>query len=177
MRITSAALRPQDVVVALAVHDLGDTPWTYASLGERLGLPDSHAHAAVQRGVRSHLIEGASRRTRTRNLPEFLEHGVRYAFPVEPGPITRGIPTAASAPPLSKLLRRDSAGDLVWPHVEGTTKGQSVVPLYATVPTIAPGLPSLHALLALVDALRLGSVRERKLAVRELRRRLEPRSD
>ena len=173
---TSPALRPQDVVVALAIHDLGGTPWTYSTLGERLGLPDSHAHAAVQRAVRSHLVEGATRRARSRNLQEFLEHGVRYAFPVEPGPIARGVPTAASALPLSKLMQRDSAGDLVWPHVEGTTTGQSVVPLYATVPSTALRHPSLHELLALVDALRLGGVRERQLAARELRLRLEPRS-
>ena len=160
--------------MALAIHDLADARWTYAQLGERLGLPDSHVHAAVQRAIRSHLIEGGSRRVHCHNLLEFLEHGVRYAFPVEPGPMTRGVPTASSGPPLKDLMQRDSAGDLVWPDIDGSTTGQSVVPLHAKVPTVARNVPALHELLALVDALRIGGVRERQLAAQELRKRLEP---
>jgi len=29
---------------------------------------------------------------------EFLEHGVRYVFPAEPGSLTRGVPTAHAHP-------------------------------------------------------------------------------
>jgi hypothetical protein len=170
------ALRPQDIVVVLAVHHLATARWTYAALAERLGLPDSHAHAAVQRAIRSHLNEEDSRRVRTRNLLEFLEHGVRYAFPVEPGPVARGVPTGASAPPLDTLMQDNSAGDLVWAHVDGKTTGQSLTPLHPNVPTIAMEIPPLHECLALVDALRIGGVRERQLAARELHGRLDPRS-
>ena len=55
----------------------------------------SEAHAAAQRAVRSQLVDGSARRVRGRNLLEFLEHGVRYVFPAEPGQLTRGVPTAA----------------------------------------------------------------------------------
>lgn len=34
-------------------------------------------------------------------LLEFLLHGVRFVYPVERGGLTRGLPTAHAAPPLS----------------------------------------------------------------------------
>jgi hypothetical protein len=166
-------LRPIDIVVILAVHDLGNAPWTYATLSQRLGISDSQAHGAVQRAMGARLLDGTNRSIRTHNMLEFLEHGIRYAFPVEPGPLTRGLPTGASAPPLDALLRRDSAGELVWPDVDGAVMGQSVAPLHSAVPTIAKAYASLHQIFALVDALRLGGARERDLAVKELRGRLE----
>jgi hypothetical protein len=169
-----APLRPLDTVVVLAIHDLAGAAWTYATLAGRLGISDSQAHAAVQRAVGAHLFDATNRSIRTRSLLEFLEHGIRYAFPVEPGPFTRGIPTGASAPPLDALLRRDSTSELVWPDVDGTLMGQSVSPLHSGVPAVARTYPSLHQLLALIDSLRLGGARERELAVKELRNRLEP---
>jgi hypothetical protein len=175
MPTAHVALRPQDIVVILAVHQLATVRWTYALLAGRIGIPDSHAHAAVQRAIRSHLVDEDTRSVRTRNLLEFLEHGVRYAFPVEPGPTTRGVPTAASAPPLNRLMQGNASGDLVWAHVDGDSTGQSLTPLHPNVPTIAMAAPPLHECLALVDALRIGGVRERRLAAKELHARLDPR--
>ncbi|HEY5959693.1 MAG TPA: hypothetical protein VIV60_24225 [Polyangiaceae bacterium] len=169
-----APLRPLDIIVVLAVHDFGNAPWTYAALAKRLEVSDSQSHGAVQRAASAHLLDAVGRSIRPYNLLEFLEHGIRYAFPVEPGPFTRGIPTGASAPPLNALLRRDSSGELVWPDVNGSLMGQAVAPLHASVPNVARQHASLHQLFALVDALRVGGVRERELAVRELRSRLEP---
>ena len=170
-------LKALDILVVLAVHDLDANPWTYSTLAKRLYISDSQAHGAVQRAVGARLLDGTSRHVRNSGVLEFLEHGIRYAFPVEPGPFTRGVPTAASAPPLDTLLRRDSTGELVWPDVDGTMMGQSVSPLHSGVPAVAITYPSLHQLLALVDSLRLGGARERDLAVRELRNRLEPARD
>lgn len=167
-------LRPLDVVVVLAVHDLADNPWTYATLAKRLLISDSQAHGAVQRAVGARLLDGTNRHVRSSGVLEFLVHGIRYAFPVEPGTFTRGVPTGASAPPLDTLLQRDSVGETVWPDVDGTVMGQGIRPLHSTVPMIARAHPPLHQLLALVDALRLGGARERDLATREIRHRLEP---
>jgi hypothetical protein len=166
-------LKPLDIVVALALHDLADAPWTYAALAARLRISDSQAHGAVQRATSARLLNSNNRGIRVHNLLEFLEHGIRYAFPVEPGPLARGVPTAASAPPLNTQLHRDSMGELVWPDVDGTIMGQSVAPLSPSVPIIAKAHPSLHQLLALADALRLGGTREHDLATTELRQRLE----
>jgi hypothetical protein len=170
---SSPSLKPQDLLVVLGVHVLGGDGWTYETLAKRLRLSPSEAHSATQRAIRSRLLDGDAHRIRARNVLEFLEHGVPYAFPVEPGQLTRGIPTAASAPPLKGLLLSDPAGELVWPHADGSVMGQTIVPLYRTVPDVALQSSEIHALLSLVDALRLGRVRDRELAMAQLRARLQ----
>lgn len=168
-----SSLKPQDLLVVLGVHVLETQRWTYATLAESLGVSASEAHAAAQRAVRSQLVDGSARRVRGRNLLEFLEHGVRYVFPAEPGQLTRGVPTAASAPPLDRIMVHHPAGEVVWAHADGSVTGQAIVPLYPSVPRVALVAPRLHELLALVDALRLGRVRDRQLAMKELRARIE----
>lgn len=111
-------------------------------------------------------------RANAKALLEFLVYAIRYVFPARKGELTRGIGTAFSAPPLrSKLL---SAGELelVWPDAYGKSMGQSVEPLFKSAPHAVKRDPVLYELLALVDALRLGQPRERKLAAELLEARL-----
>ncbi len=81
------------------------------------------------------------------------------------------MPTAYAAPPLSEHI---SSEDLppVWPDPDGTVRGLALEPLYRTAPQAAKADPKLYQLLALVDALRMGRARERKLAEDELKQRL-----
>ena len=58
------------------------------------------------------------------------------------------------------------------PSAKGKLKGQAVNPLYKSVPEAVLNDPKLHELLALVDAIRVGNVREKKLAVGELKERI-----
>src|SRR5262249_44753553 len=106
-------------------------------------------------------------------LLEFLVHGVKYAFSSSRGRMTRGWPTAHAAPPLSSLVRQEGI-PLVWPDPEGDVRGESVEPLYKSVPKAAKRDPALYEMLALADAIRVGRARERKLAEQELRSRLLP---
>jgi hypothetical protein len=106
-------------------------------------------------------------------LLEFLEHGVRYAFPAERGEMTRSFPTAHAAAPLKSALREANDPPSVWPHVAGTTRGYALTPLYRHAPDAALDDPALYELLSLVDALRDGRTRERLLAMKELEARLD----
>jgi hypothetical protein len=103
---------------------------------------------------------------------EFLIHGVKYAFPVQRGEATRGIPTAHAAAPLNSQIAE--SGDLppVWPDAEGDVRGVALEPLHKAAPKAARKDTVLHELLALVDALRDGRARERQLAEKELSARL-----
>ncbi len=65
-------------------------------------------------------------------LLEFLEHGVRFAFPQRPGPMVRGVRTAHAAPPLTDQIHSNEA--YVWPYAKGDVRGQSILPLYPTIP-------------------------------------------
>jgi hypothetical protein len=106
-----------------------------------------------------------------KNLKEFLVHGVKYAFPARPGEISKGMPTAHSAQPLQHRLRA-SGPAVVWPSRDGDMEGQSLKPLSPNVPHAAQQNPKLYECLALIDAIRIGKPRERKIAIEELAKRL-----
>jgi DNA-binding Lrp family transcriptional regulator len=162
-------LRPQDLAAAvvLALPDM--SAWTYASLAARLELSASEVHAAIKRASMAGLVRG--RAVDRRALLEFLEHGVRYAFYAIRGAPTRGVPTGVLAPPLDALVSAQEGP--VWPSSDGTTRGYALAPLYRTAPAAAQRDPSVHEVLALIDAVREGGTRERELAMRKLRQRLE----
>ena len=60
----------------------------------------------------------------------------------------------------------------VWPYPTGSQRGTSFEPLYKQAPKAALRDSGLYELLALVDALRDGRARERKLAEEMLVSRL-----
>ena len=74
--------------------------------------------------------------------------------------------------PLRAHFRSASEAPPVWADPEGTVRGESLEPLYPTVPRAARADAKLYEWLALVDAVRAGRARERELAVKELRSRL-----
>jgi DNA-binding Lrp family transcriptional regulator len=161
-------LKPVDVVVALR---LAETPEAkYQQLSDDLGISASWAHAAVRRLQAAGLLRPGSRVVNGLTLREFLEHGLRYAFPAHPGAEARGVPTAHSGPPLAARVVAEDR--LVWPSASGPTIGRAVAPLYERATELPRRCPSVYESLTLVDALRVGRARERKLAGEDLARRL-----
>jgi hypothetical protein len=159
-----------DILVLLKLALDGSTK-PYAVLSKELNLSASEIHAAVKRCIDAGLVEMHSRRILRKPVEEYLLHGVRYAFPAQHGPVARGMPTAHAAPPLASHVNSDELPP-VWPHPDGNLKGFAVEPLYRSVPQAALADPKLYELLALVDALRIGRARERRLAEEELKKRL-----
>ncbi len=160
-----------DIVVLLKLLlDGGGKP--YAQLSKELGMSASEIHAAVRRCVEAGLVDPDSREPLRKPLEDYLLYGVRYAFPGKRGSLARGIPTAYAAPPLAGQIALDDLPP-VWPDPEGTTRGYALEPLYSSVPKVAKSDPKLYELLALVDTLRVGRARERKMAEEELKKRLE----
>ena len=105
-------------------------------------------------------------------LIEFLVHGIKYVFPAKPSAIVRGIPTSIAAPVLKGKLMTAGEYICVWPDVMGKEMGQSVNPLYKTVPMAVKKDPRLYSYLALVDAIRVGHSRESALAAKELEKKI-----
>lgn len=145
---------------------------TYAQLSKELGMSASEIHASVSRGIAAGLIDPNSRKPLRKPLEEYLIHGVRYAFPAKRGSVARGIPTSYAAPPLAQYFRIQDDLPPVWPDSEGSKKGYALEPLYKPIGRAVRQDPKLYALLALVDAIRDGRARERKLAEDELRVRI-----
>src|SRR5271169_4764336 len=167
-------LKPQDVMVALKIcgYPAGRPP--ISIVASDLGLSPSEVHGAIQRLRSSRLLHGPALKDKPNisALEEFLVHGLKYAFPAEHGEVTRGIPTSYAAEPLKSEVLMSNDLPPVWPWHEGNTRGVGFEPLYKSVPQAALRDSKLYQLLALVDAIRDGRARERKIAERELISRL-----
>lgn len=160
-------------VYALAKLLLEKKKRPFAVVAKEIGLSASEFHAAVRRLAESGLIERESRKPHGKPVEEFLFHGVPYIFPAPPGAPTRGVPTSYSAAPLNSLIA-SSAGTIgpVWPDAEGGNRGYSIEPLHPSAPKAARTDAAFYEILALIDALRGGRMRERQMAREELHRRI-----
>jgi hypothetical protein len=185
-------LHPQDVVVVLKLVANRDASrkWTYADLSNDLFMSASQVFRSVNRAEAARLLNAPTVPPppgfgeepprvwlwpNSNNLKEFLVYGVKYAFPVERGGPTRGIPTAEATRPLDRHFRQDFQLPPVWPYAEGPLRGIAFSPLYKNVPQAALRDSKLYELLALVDAIREGRTREREIAIRELTARIDPK--
>lgn len=175
-RMTQPSLRPQDVLVLAKLLAYQGRRPPMAQMGVELSISSSEVHAALKRLAFSRLVsnDAEGNRPLLEAVEEFLVHGVKYAFPAKRGEITRGMPTSYAAPPLNKHIEPGSELPPVWPFPEGQHRGVSLEPLYKTAPDAAVRDQALYELLALIDALREGRARERKLAEKELITRLRP---
>ena len=150
--------------------------YSVRGLSAALGVSKTEVSASIQRSIDAGMAikdrKSGYPRTNKKVLLDFVVHGLKYVFPAKPAEIVRGVPAAFSAPMLKgKIL---SMGDYihVWPHAEGREKGQSVNPLFKSVPKAVLDDECLYEYLALVDAVRIGGPREANLAAEMLRQRL-----
>lgn len=168
-------IKPQDILILLKLCLLREQPWRHIDLAAELGLSQTEISFALERCRHSGFLDSAKKRVLRSALMEFLEYGLKYVYPVQPGAISVGIPTAHSAAPLSMRIRAEADDQYVWPYADGHVRGQGITPLYESAPFAASRDPLLHELLALVDALRVGRARERGIALEELDKRIGPK--
>ena len=164
-------LKPQDIVVLMKLVG-EDAGWTFDKVAGEIGLSASAVHRSLARAQEAGLYDANRRRVNAFALFEFLAHGARYVFPAVRSGEARGIPTAWAAPPLADRLSASERNVPVWPHARGKARGIALEPLHSVVPGAVLRDTKFAELLALFDAIRIGSARERKLATRELGRRL-----
>lgn len=173
-------MRPQDVVILFAViaakrnerigrlRIIGNTVQNKI-LAESLGISSAEISASLYRSSFAGLIDLSTKEVLRQSLFDFIKFGIKYVFPVQPGALLRGVPTAHSAEPLKSQLSFQE--EMVWEDADGTVRGQSIIPLYSSVPKAVKNNPLLYELLALTDSVRIGGARERELAIIELEKR------
>ncbi len=151
--------------------------YSVRALAQVTGISKSQVSLALQRCVNVGLARRDRKlgvpRTNTKSLFEFVVYGLRYVFPARLGTVTRGIATSLSAPVLDGQLMSTGEFVPVWSDARGKTKGQAVEPLFKTATYAVRRDAELYALLALVDAIRLGQPRERNMAIELLQHRLD----
>jgi hypothetical protein len=168
-------LKPQDLAVAFKLLSLNGKRAPYAVLARQLRLSPFEVHAAVQRLMAARLAverDGAVRPNMAA-LRAFVVNGALYVYPDVRGVLTIGFPTGHAVPPLRDRLQAAEESIPVWPHPEGPSRGQALLPLYEKLPLAAKDDPKLYELLALFDSLRIGQARERELARKLLEERLQ----
>ncbi len=149
------------------------TNWTFRSLATSLGLSLSQVNASIERALQSKLMAKTSGAQKPQAIKtavaEFLVYGAKYSFPAEIGETTRGIPTGFASAVLAKEIVGSNDLPPVWTYSGGNMRGYSASPLYKTVPMAVLQDDTLYALLALFDAIRIGRVRERTIAIEKIR--------
>lgn len=165
------SIKPQDILVLLKLHlsESKERP-RLIDLAVELGMSPSEVSQGIKRAEFAGLCDPDSGKPFAGALKELVLHGLKYIFPAQPGHMTLGMPTSHSAAPLNKSIV--SSEPYVWPEASGKVRGQSIEPLYSSVPLAARKDSKLYEMLALIDALRVGKAREKKLAASELERRL-----
>jgi hypothetical protein len=150
------------VLGGLFVHS---SDWSYRSLADRLNVP----HPVVQRGLgraqAADLYSAERREVHVPHFEEFAIHALRFVAPAQLGALVPGVPAAWAAEPMAGAIR--SSGEEpppVWPYARGPVRGQAIEPLHPAAPEAVEGWPELGEILALLDSLRAGDPRVRRVA-------------
>lgn len=163
-------MRPQDVAILLKIVALGNKEWQLILLSNSMKISISEVSESLNRSRVAGLIDESKKRVNRQNLLEFLEYGVKYVFPQQPGSIVRGIPTAHSHTFLQSSII--SEVKYVWPDNTALDLGLKIEPFYPKQVQAVQEDETYYKLLALVDVIRVGKVREINLARKELKQML-----
>ena len=164
-------MRPQDVPILLKIIAKGTASWQNKDLAAELYISASEISESLHRSLLARLVNAEKKRVHRLTLLEFIEFGLPYVFPANPGPIVNGLPTAHSHP----FMRQFFSGETlyVWPYLNGNERGSSIEPLYKEAAKAALQDEKFYKLLALVDSVRVGRTRELKVAMQELKKIFE----
>ena len=143
-------------------------------LGEQLELSKSQIHYSVKRCIQVGLLGEKTLYPKVEPMKELVEHAIKFIFPPEWKGEGKGMATAHSTEPLSELIRSNGVS-VIWEEQQGDTSGSILKPIHPSVPSSSRKDRQLYECFALIDAVRSGRIREKKLALDELLSRIEAR--
>ena len=156
-------------MVLLKILSKADEVWQSKDLANELFISQSEISDSLNRSSVGGLLEaGIKKKVFRKSLIEFIEHGLHYVFPVVPGGMVNGIYTAHSYPFMNQYFSSELS--YVWPDHRGEVRGLSIEPLYKQQVKAAKKDEILYKMLALIDVIRVGKVREVEVAMRELKK-------
>jgi hypothetical protein len=169
-------LKPIDLLVGLKI--LTSKPeWTQMGLAAELCLSSSQVNSAIKQLIEANLftLRHGKASPLYEAIKDFILYGVSYCFSAKTGELTVGVPTAYAAEPLSSEISPGNDPIPIWPYAQGKSRGVALEPLHRNVPKALSQFPDpdLHEILILIDALRIGRARERKIAQKLLVKKLE----
>ena len=163
-------MRPQDVAILLKIVAMNEKNWQLTGLSNSLQISISEISESLNRSKLANLIDYKKKQVNRQNLLDFLTHGVSYVFPQQPGAMVRGIPTSHSHPFMKKKFISEL--NYVWPDNKGDDMGLMIEPFYPKQIEAVKEDEEYYKLLALVDVIRVGKVREVKYAIDEFKKNI-----
>jgi hypothetical protein len=157
-------VRDSDIYVLAGLVAQADD-WSYRSLASRLRVPHSVIQRALTRAEGAALYSTARRAVHVPNFEEFGVHAIRFVAPAHLGALVPGVPAAWAASPMADRIRSSSdEPPPVWPYAHGDVRGQGIEPLHPAAPDAVAGWRELGEILSLLDSLRAGDTRVRRVA-------------
>jgi hypothetical protein len=163
-------MKAQDVVILLKVLLSEGKNWRMSDLALSLNLSQSEISKSLKRMESAKLYDSSIRKIARNAFYELIIYGVPYFFPAEVGRISKGIATSIGHEFFKSKIVSES--QYIWPHINGKVRGETVMSLYKGAIEAALVDKELYLLLALIDVLRIGRVREINLARTELKQRI-----
>jgi DNA-binding Lrp family transcriptional regulator len=157
-------LKPQDVLLMMKL--LSEPNLSQMGLARKLQLSQAEVSHGLKRLKGSHLLNIEGKVIKEAAL-ELLVHAVKYFYPAQIGAPSLGVPTA-HANPAFKYVKNNEGESYVWPFAEGKVKGISLIPIYPSFPYACSEDKVLYKMASLVEMIRAGRARERKIAEDEL---------
>jgi DNA-binding MarR family transcriptional regulator len=156
---------PTDLYVLAGALSSDEGTRTLRELAARLHVDHTLVHRALKRAESAGLYRASTRQVNLANFEELTVHAARFIAPARLGELTRGVPAAWAAEPISAAIHQaESEPPPVWPSALGTVRGQALEPLHPAAVQASQNTPTLAELLAIVDSLRTGDLRVREVA-------------
>jgi hypothetical protein len=168
-RYNGPMISPTDLYVLVGALSTEGKAWTLRDLAATLHVDHTLVHRALKRAENAGLYRASARQVNLANFEELTIHAARFIAPARLGELTRGVPAAWAAEPISEIIHQASEPPPVWPSARGTIRGQALQPLHPAAVEASQDAPALARLLSIVDSLRAGDVRVRKVAASALR--------
>lgn len=162
-------LSPTDLyILAGALADDRDGV-TLRELAGSLHVDHTLVHRALKRAEAAGLYASSSKQVNRANFEELMTHAARFIAPARLGELTRGMPAAWAAEPISTIIHQPTGEPPpVWPDALGAMRGQALAPLHPSAVQASQDSPALASLLSIIDSLRAGDVRVRNIAASSL---------
>lgn len=172
-RYNVSVLGATDIYVLAGALAADRESLTLRDLAAELYVDHTLVHRALKRAETAGLYRTSSKQVNRANFEDLMTHAGRFIAPARLGELTRGVPAAWAAEPISRIIRQ-SRQELppVWPDAQGSVRGQALEPLHPAAVDASQHTPALAKLLSIIDSLRAGDVRVRKVAAEELHRTL-----
>jgi hypothetical protein len=162
-------LSPTDLYVVAGALSSEEGGWTLRELAATLRVDHTLVHRALKRAENADLYRSSTKQVNSANFEELAVHAVRFIAPVRLGELTRGVPAAWAAPPISTIIRQPKdEPPPVWPDALGAIRGQALQPLHPAAVEASRNAPRLAELLSIIDSLRAGDLRIREAAATAL---------